>query len=535
MRMLKQVSFICGMTLTSAAVALAQQPVISAIENNYSYTLPTVPNYGIAPGTLFVIYGTNLSTVTVPVLQSSAAPGVPLSLNGTSVSVTSNSVVAKVPLYYVSATQIAGILPSTVPAGNASITVTNNGQTSAAATLRVIASGFGVLTSNNIGSGQAAAYDAKNKLLSSTNSASPGQTIVIYGSGIGADPANDDRIFPQKQDNLTNIPVQVLIGGVPAPVLYRGRSQFPGVDQINVTLPAGSATGCYVSLTVMSGNYVSNSTTLPIAPSGGTCSDPNTELSPAQLQALTSKGSVSVGNIFISQETKVSTNTTRTIFRGMFLGYANSTYATETPTDGFISYGSCQVSSSGANGTHLDAGSMLTITGPGGEQQSASLSTLKNGSVGDYKGVLPAGFLPSSGGAFAFSNGSGSSAIGPINGAAIRMFPPLVWTNMNQLGTVNRSQGATVTWSGGSPGTFVVVRGSVAVAPGANSSVDYACAAPVSAGQFTIPPSLLLAIPVGAGDLILNNVSFPTTFSAPGLDAGIVFAEIGTKIAVSYQ
>jgi uncharacterized protein (TIGR03437 family) len=535
MRILKQVSFTCGMVFATAVIASGQQPVIAAIENNYSYTLPTVPNYGIAPGSLFVIYGSNLSTVSVPVLQSSAAPGVPLSLNGTSVSVTANSVVAQVPLYYVSATQVAGILPSTVPAGNASITVTNNGQTSVAATLRVIASGFGVLTSNNIGSGQAAAYDAKNKLLSGTNSASPGQTIVIYGSGIGADPANDDRIFPQKQDNLTNIPVQVFIGGSSTPILYRGRSQFPGVDQINVTVPSGSATGCFVSFTVMSGNYVSNSTTLPIAANGGTCSDPNTGLSAAQSQTLRSKSNVSIGTIFISQELKVSTNVTRTDFRGMFLGYANSTYSTQTPTDGFLTYGSCQVSSAGSNGTHLNAGSMLTIMGPGGEQQSASLTTLKDGSVGDYKGILPSGFIPAAGGTFAFTNGSGSTAIGPMNGAGIMMFPPLVWTNMNQLAMVNRAQGATVTWSGGSPGTFVVIRGTVAVAPGANSSVSYACAAPVSAGRFTIPPSLLLAIPVGMGDLVLNNVSIPTTFSASGLDAGIVFGQIGTNIPVSYQ
>src|SRR5713101_3039769 len=85
---------------------LAQQPSISAVQNNYSYTLPSAPNYGIAPGSLFVIYGSNLSTVTTPVLQSSAAPGVPLSLNGVSVSIAVNNVIVPVPLYYVSATQI---------------------------------------------------------------------------------------------------------------------------------------------------------------------------------------------------------------------------------------------------------------------------------------------------------------------------------------------------------------------------------------------------------------------------------------------
>ena len=33
-------------------------------------------------------------------------------------------------------------------------------------------------------------------LIVPTASASPGQTITIWGSGLGADTANDDRTFP---------------------------------------------------------------------------------------------------------------------------------------------------------------------------------------------------------------------------------------------------------------------------------------------------------------------------------------------------
>src|SRR5260370_1248670 len=192
--------------VSGAVPLLAQLPSISAIENNYSYTLPSVPNYGIAPGSLFVIFGSNLSTVTVPVLQSSAPPGVPLTLNNVSGSVAGNVMMVPVPLFYVAATQIAGVLPSTVPAGTGTITVTNNGLASAPAPFKVVTSNFGILTTNNLGYGPAAAFDATNKLLSATNSTSPGQTIVLYGTGVGADPANDDRVFPQKQNNLTEIP-----------------------------------------------------------------------------------------------------------------------------------------------------------------------------------------------------------------------------------------------------------------------------------------------------------------------------------------
>jgi hypothetical protein len=113
---------------------------------------------------------------------------------------------------------------------------------------------------------------------------------------------------------------------------------------------------------------------------------------------------------------------------------------------------------------------------------------------------------------------------------------PLIWTNMVGISTINRSQGVTITWGGGSAGTFVVIRGSSATGAPANLRVDFACAAPVTAGAFTVPPSILLAMPpTGSADLVVYNVTIPTHFSATGLDLGTAYAEIGTKIAVAYQ
>src|SRR5258708_3810259 len=81
----------------------------------------------------------------------------------------------------------------------------------------------------------------------------------------------------------------------------------------------------------------------------------------------------------------------------------------EPPLDGFITYGSCQILAPGANPAHLNAGSTLAVRGPGGAQASASLSTLMNGTVGDYRVTLSPGFIPAGGGTFNFS-GSGSNA-----------------------------------------------------------------------------------------------------------------------------
>jgi uncharacterized protein (TIGR03437 family) len=89
---------------------------------------------------------------------------------------------------------------------------------------------------------------------------------------VGYDPKDDDTVYPQEQDNLTIIPMQAYVGGVQATIAYRGRSQFPGLDQVVLTIPASAPTGCYVSLAIASGNIVSNSVTIRIAASGRNCS-----------------------------------------------------------------------------------------------------------------------------------------------------------------------------------------------------------------------------------------------------------------------
>ena len=128
----------------------------------------------------------------------------------------------------------------------------------------------------------------------------PGQTVILWGSGVGADTSNDDRTYPQNQNNLTNIPMQVYIGGISANILYRGRSQYPGLDQIDVVVPANVSPGCYVSVVVETGSIVSNTVTVPVSPKGGACSDPALGLSGTQLQSLAAKGSLPVNSLAVT-------------------------------------------------------------------------------------------------------------------------------------------------------------------------------------------------------------------------------------------
>jgi hypothetical protein len=48
--------------LVVGAPLVAQTPTVAQIQNNYSYVLPGLPNYGIAPGSLLIVVGTNLNS-----------------------------------------------------------------------------------------------------------------------------------------------------------------------------------------------------------------------------------------------------------------------------------------------------------------------------------------------------------------------------------------------------------------------------------------------------------------------------------------
>jgi uncharacterized protein (TIGR03437 family) len=171
----------CGFSAV-AAVGFAQPPSIAAIQNNYSYIVPGAPNYGIAQGSLFVIEGSNLSTVS----SGLQAFPLPTSLAGVTVNLSAGGKTTQAILYYALPTQIGAVLPSSTPTGNATVTVTVNGATSNSVQIQVVQSAFGILTLNGGGSGRAAAFDLNNNLLSNTNAANPGAFLTLWGSGVGA-------------------------------------------------------------------------------------------------------------------------------------------------------------------------------------------------------------------------------------------------------------------------------------------------------------------------------------------------------------
>ncbi len=191
-----------------ASIAMAQ-PSIDRVQNNYSYLLPAQPNYGIAPGSIFIVAGTDLANTTT------ALQNVPLqySLDGVSSAITVNGTTTQMIMYYVTPGQIGGILPSTTPVGDGTITVTNNGQTSAPFPIKVLASAFGTLTLDGSGSGLAAVFDPANDFLGNSNPTQIGETIYFYGSGLGATPSLDETNQLTPTDLSGSLDISVKIGG----------------------------------------------------------------------------------------------------------------------------------------------------------------------------------------------------------------------------------------------------------------------------------------------------------------------------------
>ncbi len=510
-------------------------PTITQVQNNYSYILPGLPNYGIAPGSLFIVQGSALNGQPISALQSSAAPGLPTTLNATSISVTVGGVTTKPGIYYTSPTQLAAVLPSGTPVGTGTLTVTSNGQTSSPAPIQVVQSAFGIDTYYGNGSGLATVTDPNDStgqtLITATHSLSPGAEFVLWGSGVGADTANTDLVYPLKQDNLTSIPMQVYIGGVSATIAYRGRSQYPGVDQVVVTIPQGVPTGCAVSILIVSGTVVSNGVTIPINPGGGACVDPTSPETPTQISTLSGKSNINFGFLAVVQTTNQGKTTD--IAAAQFYNYTGAQFLSDTSSQ--VSIGSCTITPpAGLSGTiptlptGLDAGT-LTVSGP----SNLALTLMGIAQVpGIYEAMLPT--IPANGGAYVFNNGSGGANVKGFN-VTVNYPAPLTWTNQSSISTVSRANGQTINWQFGAAGTYVSISGSSTASGLSGLTVSFTCLAPVAAGTFNIPAAVLLALPAGTGTLTVENATNPTSFTASGLDVGFALAGTSFQIAPAYQ
>src|SRR5580698_137439 len=251
-------------------------PKITAVLNNYGLIPAGFPNSGIAPGTLFIIQGYGLASATsVSSLESATGGSVlPTTLNGASVSVNVGGAIVVPAFYYAENIQLALVLPSGTPVGQATVTVTYNGQTSAPFYFNIVTSAPGFAAYYGTGSGLAHAQDLNYGYYNYGNSIPPNTTIRLIGSGLGADPdpARDTQYLTPSAADAINALAHVYVGGIDAAIFYQGPEGYPGLDEIDITIPANAPTGCFISVVgVTAGGVPTNFLTLPIGT--GECQD----------------------------------------------------------------------------------------------------------------------------------------------------------------------------------------------------------------------------------------------------------------------
>jgi uncharacterized protein (TIGR03437 family) len=515
-----------------APAAIAQPVVLDAVVNSASYALPGSANEGIALGSIFAAFGSNLADAGL--WQVSEFPIRSTTPGGTSIAVTVHgTTVSALPLY-TTPSQLAAILPSDCPVGDGTVTVTYKGQTSAAVPIHVVRNTFAIFTQNQQGSGPAACQNVHSATDWALNSfrtpARPGQVLVLWGTGLGPIAAPDGGLPP-----VGDLPVdvEVWVGGKQATVLYRGRSGCcAGLDQVNIYLPDG-VEGCHVPVMVKAGGTISNFASLAIAAPGIHCSVP--AWSDDDSANLPSDAPLRLGAVFLTE--LVSQKGRYVAVEGIFARMAPA----RLPDFGLPPPGSCTVLSTrgGKLGNDestkalyetvtdgLDAGPSLTLSSP---MYSEDEIVLQN-PIGHYYDarelVDSLGFRR--GGSYTIGNGTGGTDVKSFR-SSMKLSRATKFSAIG--GTVPRSEPLKVTWTAEDQAGIAIISGGAATEAEREDdrvSTSFTCTERASAGEFTIPATILQMLPKTAtrGYLTVMHRRTAIKFEAEGLDSAFfIFRE----------
>jgi uncharacterized protein (TIGR03437 family) len=573
----------CCLLLAVTGMGLAQTTIRDV--TNAGSRLPSgFPGYGLAQGAIFAATGANLGSD--PLQQATFPLPTTDGLAGVTAQATVGGTTVDCIMVYITANEVGAILPSSTPTGTGTLTINNNGQT-ATAPITVVPAAFGIFTQSQTGSGSAEAFNLSPDGTSALNTllapASTGQTMMLNGTGLGAI-ASDET-----QSGVTDTPgatPQVWVGLQQATVVSATRGScctgidpsfdvpqgVAGWDVIQFVVPDG-VTGCHVPVAVQTGNTVSNFATIAVA-NGGACTDPG-GFSGGALQNLSGStaktGSISLGRTAAKISAAGQTITSNTDSGGASF-YQYDLTQLQSSASAFANVtavGSCYVINQKLTKglttnvplpTGLDAGSAINVKGLNGTKQMLPTQN----AAGSYSGTfgtstvipnLPPGFpgLPGQtppfleAGSYTVDNGAGGSDVGPFT-ATLTLKTPLTWDNQDAITQVTRSQGVQVKWSGGDPAGFVDITGGVINTVGNDTYFGtFVCIAPVSAGQFTVPPIVTLSMPAstttsgapGAGSVpsgsLAVGTAVSTTFTAKGIDLGTISSSVLSFKNVSYQ
>lgn len=550
------------LSVTGLSAQSAAPPV-----NVASFANPDLPNGKIAQGSMFEVFGNGIAAAG---LNLAGDFPLPTELAGSSVRVTINGQALDCfVVRTLNNDRVAAILPSDAPTGSGTLTVSYNGVPTSPVPIEVVPHSFGVFTLNSAGSGPAVMTDANTFAVNTIlGSFQPGAIVDVWGTGLGAAPFPDSGA-PQVVD--LDYDVDVSVGGQDARVFYAGRSGCcAGVDIVRFEVPQG-VSGCHVPVQVTANNAPSNSVTMSISPSGGTCSD-ETGLSSNAIAAAEANGSAAVGDLNLNrisisfdgppaQTFELNTDSASAFFtrysldqllrfRGLVdvttegaclaIQFVGDEPVTEDPLfDQTVGLEAGTISLSGPNGTQN-----LTRVGVGEYSETFTSGLpgipgfpLKAEQV--VKGQFSSGFLGP--GDYTFT-GSGGSDVGPFT-AQITV-PQRPQTNLDSISSVDRSRSLRLTYSGAPTADYVQAMGvSITNAESETNAAGtiFFCRGSAASGVIDVPQRILGLMPVSdtiegvpTGFLGIGVGSF-ATFSASGLDQGVVSQLDMEQKTVAYQ
>ena len=546
------------------ALAVAPAGAVAAINpggvvNAASFAPSGLPGSMIARGSMFNVFGSEMAPAGLS--QATGFP-LPVTLAGVSIQVEVAGVVSDCYMIFTTPGQIAAILPSDAGIGTGVIRVSFDG---AVFTERidVTASSFGIFAVNQSGMGpgivQNFVSSAQTPLNGPLAAAAPGQAVIIWGVGLGGVPGAEGA-GPLPGAKPEGVTVRVFIEGVEAPMIDFGRSgQFAGVDQIAVFVPSGAGSCASTVQVVTTANGLSTtSNTVSIATSaeGSACSDPGgidvSELPSADAEiriglVLLERNKIGINDPQFGPSVSFNDGMDGRFFKGQ--GPAVPAGAAIDLSAG--KPGSCRVTTFSAGGggsaapvETLDVGEPLALTGPGGRSAEATvgqsgffLQLLAQGvSIGGAAPSADVFFTP---GTYTVSAPGGAD----VGGFEVSLELPqfIEWTNPD-IESVTRSAGASVAWTGGAPGMEVVRIGGASFATnaaGTQVGALFECFADPGAGQFTVPPHILQALPASDlpnGGLNVGSWSLGTRFAAEGIDFGSVqYKSLYARSGIRYQ
>jgi uncharacterized protein (TIGR03437 family) len=219
----------------AGGVGIAQPPKTLAVVNAAGGATE------VASASIASAFGRGIGAST----ESAHSLPLPTTLSGVSLEVTDSANVSQMAqLIYVSPNQINFVLPDGVASGMATVKIMNGASTPPSTTVNVATVAPGLFTANASGTGVAAAIAIRRVIATQTETMIPVYHCDANGcTSVPIDLESGTEVFLELfgtgirgRSSLAN--VSATIGNVDAKVLFAGaQGQFPGLDQVNLSLP----------------------------------------------------------------------------------------------------------------------------------------------------------------------------------------------------------------------------------------------------------------------------------------------------------